>query len=91
MLKNGLPEGSVLAPLLFNLYISDMPETHSRKFIYADDNAQGSQHKNPKYIEHTLTNDLLILEKYYRDWRLCPNPDKTEVLSRKQQRSEGKS
>ena len=56
-----------------------MPATQSRKFAYADDNAQGSQHKNPKYIEHTLTNDLAILEKYYRDWRLCPNPDKTEV------------
>lgn len=56
-----------------------MPETQSRKFGYADDNAQGSQHKNPKYIEHILSSDLAILEKYYRDWRLCPNPDKTEV------------
>lgn len=79
ILNNGLPQGSVLAPLLFNLYTSDMPDTQSRKFGYADDNALGNQHKNPKYIEHTLTNDLAILEKFYRDWRLCPNPDKTEV------------
>ncbi|CAK1602282.1 unnamed protein product [Parnassius mnemosyne] len=36
-LNNGLPQGSVLAPLLFNLYLHDIPETQSRKFMYADD------------------------------------------------------
>ena len=35
--NNGLPQGYVLAPTLFNLYINDMPATTCRKFIYADD------------------------------------------------------
>lgn len=32
ILNSGLQQGSVLVPLLFNLYASDMPETRSRKF-----------------------------------------------------------
>jgi len=34
--RNGLPRGSVLAPVLFNLYSNDLLVTRGRKFIYAD-------------------------------------------------------
>ena len=34
-LKNGFPQGSVLAHLLFNIYISDLPTTVSRQYAYS--------------------------------------------------------
>ena len=36
-LKNGAPPGSVLAPLLFNIYTYDIPSITSKKFAYAVD------------------------------------------------------
>jgi hypothetical protein len=78
-LNNGLPQGSVLAPLLFNLYISDLPETTSRKFGYADDWTLAFQHRRFDVGESTLTSDLEGLGQYFRKWRLLPNASKTEV------------
>ncbi|KAL3281617.1 hypothetical protein HHI36_004823 [Cryptolaemus montrouzieri] len=78
-LNDGLPQGFVLAPLLFNLYMSDIPETSSTKFIYADDIALVFRHYDFETIEHTLTSALDILNIFFEKWRLCPNPSKTEV------------
>lgn len=80
-IKNGLPQGSVLAPLLFNLYIRDMPPTTSQKFCYADDMALIVQTKSMGEGEDLLAADLEVLNQYYKRWRLCPNPSKTEVSS----------
>ncbi|XP_047992992.1 uncharacterized protein LOC125231576 [Leguminivora glycinivorella] len=81
LLKNGLPQGSVLAPLLFNVYTSDMPPTQSRKFLYADDIALTTQTKSFEAGEAVLTQDLNTLQQYYSKWRLYPNPSKSEVAA----------
>ena len=36
-LKNGVPQGSFLSPMLFNIYTHDVPETAASKYCYADD------------------------------------------------------
>ena len=57
--QNGLPQGSTLSPLLFNIYTSDVPPTTSRKFIYADDTALGVQDKSLPKCQEVYGPDIL--------------------------------
>jgi hypothetical protein len=65
-LNNGLPQGSVLAPILFNLYMSDIPITVSKKFQYADDIALTFQANSFAECETTLEADLDKLNEFFR-------------------------
>ena len=63
-LNNGLAQGSVLAPKLFNLYMSDIPPTASKQIQYADDLLLLCEAQSFETIETTLTTDLNILNNY---------------------------
>lgn len=76
--NNGLPQGSVLAPVLFNLYLHDIPKTKGLEFQYADDIAIVHQSRELKDSSNTLNEDLATLSDYSYKWRLKPNPMKTE-------------
>ena len=77
ILTNGVPQGSVIAPTLFNLYTYDIPATICSKYIYADDIAIMHSHKKFQTIERVLTCDLEKLRTYFHNWRLKLNTSKT--------------
>jgi hypothetical protein len=79
--SDGLPQGSVLAPLLFNLYIADMPQTNSLAFVYADDIALLSRGRTFNEAEDEIGRDLQALGTFFQKWRLQPNPHKTVVTT----------
>jgi len=80
-INNGLPQGFILAPILFNLHIYDIPENLlSHRFQYADDTALAVQNTDFKTCEDKLNEDLNTLLKYYKMWKLKPNPSKTDSI-----------
>ncbi|KAL4100995.1 hypothetical protein QTP88_021016 [Uroleucon formosanum] len=82
--RNGLPQGSVLAPTMFNIYTNDQPistDSDVKHYIYADDTAITVQHDQFENVEEKLSTTLDILGKYYRHNYLKPNPSKTQVCA----------
>ena len=53
--KNGLPQRSVLSPIMFNIYINDQPiHDGTRNFIYADDLCVTAQYSSFTEVETTI-------------------------------------
>ena len=63
-LKNGVPQGSISAPLLFNIYIYDLFFITSKKYAYADDLALLHSSGDWKVLERTLSEDMTTLSAY---------------------------
>ena len=81
ILEEWCSQGSVLAPLLFNIYTADLTHTRSKKYIYADDIALMISGKSFTPIEHSLSEDLDTMSSYFVNWRLKLNLGKTVCSS----------
>jgi hypothetical protein len=77
----GVPQGSVLVPLLFLVYINDIgdkPLSLSR--LFADDTSLGYASQDEAQIKYVINHDLHELGDCSKRWLMSLNPDKTEML-----------
>ena len=70
-LSCGVPQGSILGPLLFLLYVNDMPQAvNSELLLYADDTCLIYMGKDTKTIEEQLNRDFNSLCEWFIDNKL---------------------
>ena len=78
-ITKGVPQGSILGPLLFNVFINDIFHAlgrSSRLYIYADDNTLLHAHRNAEPVINTLQQDCSSLLHWFHENQMKVNPYK---------------
>ena len=74
--ESGVPQGSILGPLLFLIYIIDLEKNiKSNIKFFAGDTMLFSMVKDPDISAKDFNHDLAVIDKWAHQWKLEFNPD----------------
>ena len=82
----GVPQGSVLGPLMFLIYINDLVDlVRSNIKLFADDTTLYLNIDDPINAAETINSDLSDIDQWSKDWLVTFNASKTDsmLVSRK--------
>ena len=81
-IKHGVPQGSVLGPLLFLLYINDIPKASKMMnfYLFADDTSLFYSHKNINTLEEVVNVELGCIQDWLVANKLTLNTNKSNFM-----------
>ena len=82
MLTSGVPQGGILSPIIFAIYVADMQLwlKHSSALTYADDTSSSVKDKRIEEVVRKLEEDAINVLKFMASNGLVANPSKTPLL-----------
>ena len=81
VIQAGVPQGSVLGPLLFIIYINDIADNiTSLCRLFADDTSFSYSSQDQVQVRSVIDHDLKKLDEWSRKWLMSFNADKTEIM-----------
>ena len=76
LIQAGVPQGSVLGPLFFLIYINDLPDNlESKPKVFADDTSLFSIVIDQQLSCDQLNRDLIRISEWAHQWKMSFNPD----------------